>query len=186
MGIGGGSYAGTLKSSSDPLADGGGVDARGVAIPVELSFGWTPAPGLVLGLGSYGATIPSPSSRFKNFGTTLESDSGSILLSSIGPFVDYYFNPEAGFHGQAGVAFATVAAGKGTNGSTPIPDDDYAGTGWALMVGAGWETWIGEQWSLGALGRLQYAGASLEASNGGNEADVNALFLAILATVTYH
>jgi hypothetical protein len=54
------------------------------------------------------------------------------------------------------------------------------------MLGAGWEAWAGEQWSVGSLGRLQYAGLSLEESGGSDTVDADALILALLATLTYH
>lgn len=185
LGIGGGSYAGRVHSS-DPTADGAGIDARGVAIPLELSFGGTPVRGLVLGGGIFGATIPSPTTRLKNFGLTEQSDSGSVVLSSIGPFVDYYFDPQQGFHAEAAIAYAAATAAKSTASGVQIPDKDYSGSGWALMLGGGWESWVGEQWSVGVLGRLQYGHVSLDAKSGGDKADVNALFLALLATLTYH
>lgn len=187
IGLGGGSFAGNLKSGT-ASADGAGVDGKGFAIPVEFSLGGTVAPGLVLGIGSLGAVIPSPHDRGKNFGQTYESDAGSVVLSTIGPVVDYYFDPKAGLHAQAGIAYAVVAAGKSTDSGAAvrIPDQDFSGSGWSAMLGFGWESWIGEQWSAGVLGRIQYGGASLDAATGGDSISLHFLLPAVLATFTYH
>jgi hypothetical protein len=187
IGVGGGSYAGTLKSS-DQLFDGAGVDGKGFTIPVELSVGWTVAPGLVIGPGIFGASMPSPRDRAKNYGATVEADAGSVVFSSLGPFADYYFDPRQGLHVQGGIAYAVAVAGKSTDSSAAykIPSSDYSGSGWSAMLGFGWETWVGDQWSIGVLGRLQYGHVSLDASEGHDSVSMAFLLPTVLATFTYH
>ncbi len=187
IGAGGGSLAGSI-ADSDPAWDGAGVGAKGVAIPVELSFGGTVAPGLVIGGGSFGAVLPAPDATANNYGAELEGSGGAVTLSSIGPFVDYYFDPSQGLHAQAGIAFAVVAAARGDDpgANLQLPPDDYSGTGWSSMAGLGWEAWVGEQSSLGVLGRIQFGGATLQSNDSDASVDANFLFLSMLATYTYH
>jgi hypothetical protein len=185
VGAGGGSFAGTINSPGTALTDGAGVDGKGVTIPVELAIGGTIAPGLVIGGGSFGALMPAPSARMKNYGREMESSAGTMILSSIGPFVDYYFAPNQGFHAQAGIAFAVVAASKSPDDGA-LMRQNYSGTGWSTMLGVGYDTWVSEQWSCGVLGRIQYGAASLDADQGTSGADLRFLFPTLLATFTYH
>lgn len=184
IGLGGGSFAGSV-TSSDSTLDGAGIEGKGLTIPIELSLGGTLGSGFVLGVSSFGDATPAPHDTVKNYGQQVEGDAGTIIVSAIGPFVDYYFDPTAGLHAQAGIGYAAVTAQKGS-GSPEIPGDDYAGSGYLATLGFGWESWIGEQWSAGILGRVQYGAASLKASGSSDTADVKILLPTLLATFTYH
>ena len=183
-GVGGASWAGNLKSNSG-ASDGAGADSSGFAIPTEVSVGWTPAPGLVLGLGTYASTWPSPHTTVRNYGRTLEGDTGNALFASLGPFVDYYLNPEKGLHAEASVGLATGSASKGATGQA-FSGENFSGSGWSVMGGVGWETWIGEQWSAGVLGRVQYGSVTLKGDTAGDQVPASFLVLGVLGTVTYH
>jgi hypothetical protein len=109
-------------------------------------------------------------------------------LSQIGPFIDYYFDPNGGGHIQASIGLGVADQGKGDLGAA------YTGTGLALMVGGGYEWWIGEEWSLGVLLRVQYlnlkghpAEEDVEPLDA-EDIDVEAPFLvpALLLSITYH
>jgi hypothetical protein len=113
------------------------------------------------------------------------------VLSTIGPFVDYYFMPDQGFHAQAGFAFA-VAPLKLSNG---LVDSKITPTGWAAMLGTGWESWVGEQWGIGVLARVQYSRlhaseATIEGGNADQTVDLDltehVIVPAVLFTATYH
>lgn len=163
----------------------------GLAVPIELAIGGTPVPGLVIGIGSYGAVVPSP--RATNDGDDLDSDNSQVL-STFGPFVDYYFLPDRGFHAQAGFAFAVAPFTM--NDPDLELETEASPKGWAAMVGVGWEAWVGEQWGIGALARVQYARLKLDeltAKSAGNEPastdvdfTVQLLVPALLFTATLH
>ena len=163
-------------------------DDCAIAIPVELAIGGTPAPGLVLGIGSYGVVWPAPHDKLKNYGQSFESDAGPILLSSLGPFLDYYVNPSQGLHAQVAATFvnATAAKSRDSQAAKRIPAQDLTGTGWSLVGGFGWESWIGEQWSAGILGRVQYGHATLKGTDSRNELSASFLVLGAIASFTYH
>jgi hypothetical protein len=187
LGIGGASYA-TDPVSSNPVISGGGIDAESFAVPLEVAIGGTPAPGLVIGVGSYGSIWPTPHATLKNFGLSLESEAGPMMISSLGPFADYYFDPEKGLHGQFGVAFASATAAKSQDRGAivRVPAQDFAGSGWSAMAGLGWENWIGQEWSAGFLGRLQYGELELESTSSSDKMPTRFLVLGALATLTYH
>lgn len=156
----------------------------------ELAFGGSPTPGLVLGGGIYGASLSGIEYKVNAAGTSITFKADSALVSMIGPFVDFYPNPEQGFHIQGALALSVVSADKGNYNSTAggeYPPDSYSGTGFGLMLGTGYEWWIGQQWSLGLLGRLQYATATLKSDSGAYvDADFSAWIPGLLLEVTYH
>jgi hypothetical protein len=187
LGLGGASSAADAVSTS-PAINGGGVDVESFAVPLELAIGGTPAPGLVIGVGSYGSIWPTPHATLKNFGRSLESDAGPVVVSSLGPFVDYYFDPEKGLHAQFGAAFASASAAKSTDSGAAVrvPSEDLSGSGWSAMAGFGWENWIGQEWSAGILGRLQYGEIALKDPHSSDEMPTRFLVIGALATITYH
>lgn len=187
IGLGGASFAGEV-TSPNPALDGAGFEGRAVAIPVEVAIGGTPAPGVVVGLGSYASVWPLPHNKLKDFGQSIESDGGSITVASSGPFVDWYFRPAEGLHAQAAITFATATVAKSTDPSARylLPWRDFSGSGWSLVTGLGWETWIGDQWSAGVLGRIQYGQVSLKSSDGIEKIPSAFAVIAAMATFTYH
>jgi hypothetical protein len=175
LGLGFGSLSGTVKQTVGSFETES--DASGGGVAVEFAMGGTVAPGLVIGGGSYGVSIPTPT--YDTDGT--EADGDGLILSSIGPFIDYYFDPTGGGHIQAAVAFATADQGEGDLA------DSYSGTGYSLMIGGGYEWWIGEQWSLGLLARLQYFNVNGHPDST-DDVDVEASFIvpALMMSITYH
>lgn len=182
FGLGGGLLAGGTVSPPGFLD----ISLSGGGIPVELAFGGTLPNGLVLGGGIYGISIPSPSYSNTN---GVSANGGGAILSSIGPFVDWYPNPENGAHIEAAIGFAVVSAGKGTdtNGGSvvPFPPKDESGNGFSLLLGGGYEWWVGEQLSLGLLARLQYVSASVQGSGDTTSSSVKTWIPALLGTLTY-
>jgi hypothetical protein len=180
MGIGLGYATGTAEPDFSGAPE---IDLSGLAIPVELSLGGTVGRGVVLGVGSFGASIPTLTLETSSDFGDLETETDAVL-STIGPFIDVYPNPEQGLHIQAGVAYAVIAASEDDD---ELLGDDYAGGGFALMAGVGYEWWVGEQWSVGVLGRIQYASATLEADSGDlPDSDVSLIVPAALFTATLH
>jgi hypothetical protein len=103
------------------------------------------------------------------------------MLSSIGPFVDYYFDPHGGGHLQAAIAFGVAAQSEGKDVT-----NSFDGSGTSIMLGGGYEFWVGDEWGLGILGRLQYFDTTVENDSSQAEADFTALVLALMMSVTYH
>lgn len=183
IGLGLGSLSGTAEPSEGVLA-GGEISAWGLAILTQLAFGATVAPGLVVGGGIYGATIPSPTLLAElDQGNKVEDDTEASSLSQIGPFVAYYFSPEIGAHLFAAPALSVVSGGKAKTYPDEVPET--SGTGFGLVLGGGYEIWVAEQWSLGVIGRLQYASATLE-DDDGSETDFSGTIVGVLVGATLH
>lgn len=188
--LGGAPVFGNVKPKTSAGEASIDADVSAFAALSELAFGGSPTPGLVLGGGIYGASLSGIEYKAKVLGTTFTYEADSALVSMVGPFVDFYPNPQQGFHAQAAIALSIVSAGQGKYNATyggSFPPDDYSGTGFGLVLGAGYEWWIGEQWSLGVLGRVQYTSATLKAnSNSYADADFSAWIPGVLVDITYH
>jgi hypothetical protein len=174
LGVGTGNF--TVKEEA-PIGD---VDVSGIGPSVELALGGTVAPGLVIGGGIYGTSVPSP--EYSAQGQT--SNGGLASVSMIGPFVDYYFNPNQGFHGEAAVGYTALSAAKAED--DPYPTEDSSGGGFGVVLGVGYEWWVGDEWSLGALGRVQYVSGSVKGADTDNSRDVSGTAISLLLTGTYH
>lgn len=175
LGLGFASANGTVEFKDTDIE----ADVTGGGLAVELALGGTVAPGLVIGGGSYGASIPK--ATWDAGGGLGEADAGALVLSSIGPFMDYYFDEHGGGHLQLAIAFAAVSQEEGDD-----LGENYDGTGYALMIGGGYEWWIGDEWSLGLLGRLQYFSVSGEGDETDAEFDATFLMPALMMSITYH
>ena len=196
LGIGAGyMYAPTTVTVSG-IDDETTFTAKGPAVATEFAMGGTPAPGLVIGGGVYSISAPSAKADdFEADGEKIDDLTGEwdmISLSIIGPFIDYYFNPEAGLHLQlaVGLASSSVSKGEFKTGEGSSKTDDETGSGFGAMLGFGFETWAGEQWSVGGLIRVLYADTTIEADL--PESDVKAdwktksVIPGVLFTATYH
>jgi len=161
-------------SDTETAADGSGsATISGGAASLELYFGGTPARGLVVGGFVMGTSAASPSVSAN--GQTVGTASGASLgLGNFGPYIDYYPNPRGGFHVIGTLAFANLNVSNG-NGT-----QQNVASGGAIGAGAGYDFWVADEWSLGVLARLTYAG--LKDSNSDSESTVAA---ALLFSVTY-
>jgi hypothetical protein len=179
LGLGGGALGANVEQNDtdDPTP----VHVGGVAIPVELALGGTPAPGVVLGAGVYGVHLPAARYTVGRGDYVEEGDADYGALSMVGPFIDVYVHPRLGIHFQAAPGFVAVNAGA----SDDLDSDELSGTGFGAMVGAGIESWVGEQWSMGVLARLQYASVELE-DESGDTYDFETLIPGLLVTATLH
>jgi hypothetical protein len=185
LGVGVGGIWGVGKptdAANDEIAEDNEVGVTGFTVPVEFALGGTPAPGLVIGGGSYAVHVPSANYTTGRGDFVLEegADYGSITM--VGPFIDGYPVPTGGFHLLVAPCFAAVAPGS----SDVIVDDDLAGVGWGIVLGLGYEAWIGEQWSAGWLLRAQYVSVELEPESGSGNTDFIALVPSGLFSVTLH
>ena len=177
-----GTLGGGYLSDSESVegAGDGAFEATvsGGAALLELYFGGTPVPGLVFGGFLSGMSAPGPSAEFG--GTTFEADDDTSLgLGSVGPYVDYYPDPQGGLHvlGTLGYAQVTFDDGDGIV-------DESTSSGFTLGAGIGYDAFVSDEWSLGALGRLGYAWTSHDTA--GVTVHDNALMLGISFSVSCH
>ncbi len=108
VGVGAG-YA-MIDASLDPEpASAEHISITGVGVAGQLLFGGTPVPGLVIGGGSQGGHFFSPSVKT---GDREEDADGDISANLLGPYVQYHFNPYAGFYLQAMLGVASMEDGN--------------------------------------------------------------------------
>jgi len=186
IGLGIGYYIGKGKPEEVAGITPPDFDAKGIAIPGDLSFGGTVAPGLVIGGGSFGNFIPAP--KFKADGGT-EQDGGAMSITGIGPFVNYYLNPKEGLHLDAALllVLASIAEKENTTAGVTTKTPKAGGIGFGAALGAGYDFWIGEQWSLGVLARVTYFTSKVTYDTTGDpKATFSGFIPGILFAATYH
>jgi hypothetical protein len=189
FGSGFGVYEERMESDETSLY-GGEVGGRttGVATVGEFAMGGTIARGLVLGGGFYTAKLLAGHFRLDDSSAVnppgeLEPELRDLVM--VGPFLDWYPKPTRGLHFQAAVGLASLSSGS--RGFDDEDDDArYDAVGGGLVLGVGYEWWIGDEWSIGALGRIQAAAVT-------GEDDANVRWFhgvstgpTLLLTLTYH
>jgi hypothetical protein len=180
LGLGWGSFTSSaVVAGYDPLVVSGPVRAKGLAWSIELLFGGTPAPGLVLGSGLLIQWLQNPSLQVG--GVEVSGTVKGTLAAAVG-FADYYPIPRLGFHVQAlfGPAYARLEW-----------KENWGESGSLLVgLGAGIEGWVGPQLSLGGLLRLTYLpnlGAAEAKPDAAGMAPITAITTIIPALVaTFH
>jgi hypothetical protein len=164
----------------------GPLNASGTAFAgaTELSLGFTPGPGLVLGVGSFTATIP------KMTGKTKSDSTGDYVfrvsqLALLGPLVDWYFFPKYGFHAEASPGLATYVAGAGDAKIEGPLAQAHTAIGFGFVLGVGYDFWIGDQWSAGFMARVLY-GVTGGSDGSGTNFSHNSYAPTLMFTLTYH
>jgi hypothetical protein len=163
------------SAKSDPIPFVGTFDGtlKGAAFSSQLAVGGSIMPGLVLGGALFFYHLPSPSvtdGELQN--VTGTSSIGAIdfdptTLTVIGPFADWYFNPQLGLHAQAAVGYGLLSLGQGSSRGSGIQFiQDQSGSGLAAMIGGGYEWWVSSSWGVGVLGQLMFGFGSGEDSKG--------------------
>ena len=117
----------------------------------HVAIGGALGPGLVLA-GAAAADIARTTSADYD-GGAVEPEESYVLLT-MGPMLDFYFQPEGGFHALVGGGFG-ITSGVRPDGVS----EGGAASGYGLFTGVGYEWWVSPQWGLGALLRLQYVRA---------------------------
>jgi hypothetical protein len=161
LGTGFGSHVESINmEGEDPGATFVGMSSAG-----EAAIGWAVYPGLVLGLGSYGATVIASGDTNDSTGPMPPPEiAGEVKDFNIaGPFVDWYFDARKGLHAELAIGVATVRGIAPTSGRF---DSDNVGVGAGFMIGFGHDWWVSDEWSLGILGRLAFATARSEDDEG--------------------
>ena len=151
-------------------------------------MGFRLIPGFAIGgMLSYAQAIgPSFNDTSGNGNSGSASNSITVTLGTIGPYVDWYPSPTGGFHVLGTVALAYLSASDGTTTAN-------SGAGIGLGLGVGYDFWITKDWSIGALGRFTYARTGLSVAStdaSGNAATTSVtdsmIVPAILFSVSYH
>ncbi|MGC4092879.1 MAG: hypothetical protein QM756_34340 [Polyangiaceae bacterium] len=187
LGLGGGFFAGRIaytwvengERTSSITSHGGGV-------AFEFAMGGTVAPGLVIGGGIYSSSAQHanwniPSSLSDKLATgTIEGGQGSIGL--LGVIVDYYPNPQQGFHVQGGLGIGTLTF----EADKLFPLAKWAGGGGGAMVGVGYEFWVSSQWSIGGIARVLGVSGTVRPENTSQNFSSKFYAPALLLVATHH
>jgi hypothetical protein len=159
----------------------------------ELALGGAISDGLILGGGLYSMWFSptahdlSVTASVGGIGGTAggnpDVDFKASSFHVLGPFLDYYFNEDKGFHLQGAIGLAILPLGDvkvaGVSGG------GYSSTGFGFMIGLGNEWWVSRKFALGVLGRL--TGGVLKGESDGNiDWSHTAFAPAVLMTATYN
>jgi hypothetical protein len=177
--LGGGYTTGSVEA--DPEPEGGG-DSRltGAAAAGQILLGGTPTRGLVVGGGMVNTVLFR--GKVKTEGEVVSKN--LLSLTSLGPFVTYYVDAHKGFHIMGHLGLAAM------NYKREDIDDKKVAIGYALTAGVGYDWWIAEQWSLGVLGRFQFAKTAANVKDPPDLPKTTIIYMplspALLVSLTYH
>ena len=168
--------AGAIGATIDVEGLNDDVEVSGGGLSLDLMFGGTPADGLVIGGAYFFSQANKPNVKI---GSIEGESKNNFNFGIIGPFLDWFFVPDGGFHAGViiGGAVATVTNNDGT-------EESSAATGGGGGIFLGYDFWIGDQWSLGILGRA--TGGSVTNSDARTEEKIAVANFALLGTVLYH
>lgn len=147
--------------------------AEGASVGGELSAGYALKPGLILGGGVFVEQVASPKVEIGDQDVSDDVSVGTLVLA--GPIIEWYFQPDGGFHLGGGPMGARLQIKDETGG---ISDHEPVGGG--IVAGFGYDWWVGEQWALGVMGR--FVAARLEDDDIVHTVTVGSLML----TATYN
>jgi len=140
-------------SDSEKVTIGGAsspdYSIHGFAPGFEFYAGGTLAPGLALG-GVFNFMVASGPSFSGGGVSGTASNDVKLNFMMIGPYVDYYLDPTNGLHLLGTIDYSIANASNGNSSSN-------ASTGFGLGLGVGYDFWVADEWSLGVLGRFNYA-----------------------------
>lgn len=139
--------SGTAASSQKTTVSGGTFAA-------QFLLGGTPIPGIVVGGGTLGTSVFSPTRNWNGNSRDLHAYGTGIL----GPFVDYWFDPHGGFHVQGMVGLADLLVN--TSGTL------HANFGAGFAIAGGHDWWVADSISIGLLVRATYSYFSFGGSSG--------------------
>jgi hypothetical protein len=147
--------------------------AEGASVGGELSAGWAVKPGLIIGGGVFVEQVASPKVEIEGVDYSDTVSVGTLIMG--GPIIEWYLNPEGGFHLGGGPVGARLEI-KDESGDL----SEHEPVGGGGVVGVGYEWWVAEQWALGVMGR--FAAARLE-----DDDIVHVVTVAsLMVNVTYH
>ena len=167
-------HAGLGYYSMSAESAGSEVSFSGVSFASAFQLGGSLAPGIVLGGSLVTDYVFSPSMSINDTDVPDGFGPTSQYLFGIGPFIDFYPDPQGGLHFQGMVGFGGVESSFEGDVSGNDP------TGPMFGIGGGYEWWVGREWSIGAMARVIYAPLSYE------DVSFPTIAPALLATFTYH
>jgi outer membrane protein with beta-barrel domain len=160
--------------STSASAGGQDLSIKGISGSTDIYLGGTPVSGLVVGgmlnfTTSFGPKVTVNGQDISSLG---ENGSNSLTLLTVGPYVNYYFDPTDGLYllGMVGYGAESYTQ-NGSSGNSP--------GGPAFALGVGYDFWVADQWSLGVLGRFTYGSLSL------NSVTYSTINPAVMFTFTY-
>ena len=169
--------AGMVDSTWETESPGPNAKIGGVGLALDLLFGGTPTPGLVIGGGLLLNSVQDPEVEPENGAS--EEIEGNLGVAQVGVFIDGFFDPSGGFHlgGMLGLASYGLQ----------FDDDDrdnieQGGGGAAIWVG--YDAWVGSEWSIGGLLRL--TGQSTTEKRNDFEEQASTGTVSLLFTALYH
>ena len=181
----GGAYSwgsGSLDTVDDSLGPPGErrFDFRGGGLTLQLAMGGTLANGLVVGGLMHTAGALSPTYEFEH-GPVIEG--GSVGQGVMGPFIDYYFDPEAGFHLQFAAPLALVILEQ--EADRRFPTENFLSV-YALgaIVGTGYEFFVGPEFAMGLLVAFHFTAGNLVGQE--TRGDIVTTGVGALFSVTHH
>ncbi len=146
LAIGGGYARDSFKYSGIFGADteGSGEGSSGI---FELMLGGTVAKGLVVGGGWSVERVVNPKVEIE--GADVSEDYSLGTLFTFGPMIDWYPDPNSGFHlgGLIGVSALNTKDRSGTD-----TESDAVGGGGEFFIGYEW--WVADEWGVGVAARL--------------------------------
>ena len=174
MSLGAGAIRSTWETEQGSVPN---QDVDGGGLALDLLFGGTPTPGLVIG-GGFIINSASNPERTPEGGSSEEIE-GNLGAALLGVFIDGFFDPTGGFHlgGMLGIASYTVQ-----DDDDATDDIEQGGAGAAVWVG--YDAWVGSDWSIG--GMLRLTGQSTAETRDDFEDRASAGTLSILFTALYH
>lgn len=171
----GAAYTTTSVSLDPEAANPPDISVTGFGVAGHLLIGGTVAPGLVIGGGNMGFHVFSP--KVDVDGTETDAD-GAFAGNLLGVYADYYFDNHEGLHALALLGLATLDDGDDRT--------DKLAVGFGAALGVGYEMWVADEWSIGALGRVQFISTAVEFETIKADIKYQTVAPALLLTATYH
>lgn len=165
-------YLAFVGSGPDGRASVKGLGAGGL-----LALGGTPLPGLVVA-----GTLGSSTLRGKFVGRPQgEEENASMARAELGVLVDWYPQPNDGWHIGAALGFAGITL-------TDSSLSDAVGVAFSAKVLGGYDWWIGPQWALGLAAVLAATPSTPLRVRDGDESGYrfHTLSVGLAGTLTLH
>lgn len=150
LGAGVGGFGDSMQVQGSGVYSGTATGGTG---SLELGLDGAIKPGLIIGGAVYSETMVNPTISIN--GLNVASDYQVGTLGLLGPFIEWYLNPNKGFHlgGALCAARITLSDDKGV-----IQTNSILGGGAVVDIGYEWA--IADAWGIGVMGRLIGAGLS--------------------------
>lgn len=134
------------------------ANIHGFGPSLDIAAGYAVLPGFVVGGGLFMDWIVGPT---LSVGEDGETDLASALLTSFGPFIDWYINrATSGWHVQGSINIGVLSLGR----SAAL---GRSASGIGLWLGGGYEWQISGPWAVGVMARLSISGLTDDTASHG-------------------